>query len=147
MAQFDATQTFPRPIAEVFDFFRRPANLVRVTPPELHMQLVEGPELAELGSRIVLAGRRWGVPQRVASAITVFVLNDHFVDEQREGPFKQWRHTHRFEEIPEGTRVRDHIEYQPPGGLLGLLVCEAFVERDLKWIFEYRSQTLKQLLG
>lgn len=147
MPLFEAVQDFPKPLAEAFDFFRRPANLVRVTPPELHMQLVEGPELVELGSRVTLRGRRWGVPQRVVSEISAFELNVRFMDEQVEGPFRRWTHQHSFESHGEGTRVTDRIEFEPPGGVLGLLVTAAFVERDLKWIFEYRNKTLKELLG
>jgi len=148
MPHFEATQTFPRPLAEVFDFFRRPGNLVRVTPPELHMEMAEGPECVELGSRVVLKGRRWGVPQRIVSRIAVYETDKRFVDEQEEGPFKKWTHTHAFEAMPDGgTRVTDTIDYEPPGGLLGLVVTAAFVERDLKWIFEYRTEKLKALLG
>ena len=47
MPIFEASTVFPRPIEEVFTFFRDPANLVRISPPELHMHLVEGPPLIE----------------------------------------------------------------------------------------------------
>src|SRR5262245_14986371 len=134
MPQFEAVQSFPLPPTEVFEFFRRPANLIRVSPPELHMKLVEGPERVELGSRLVLAGRRWGVPQRVVSEVTAFEMDAVFVDEQREGPFRKWVHTHRFEAIPGGCRVTDRVEYEPPGGMLGLVVNAGFVERDLRWV-------------
>jgi ligand-binding SRPBCC domain-containing protein len=146
MPRFEISAVYPRPLPDVFDFFRQPANLVRITPPELHMQLIEGPERVELGSRIVLQGRRWGVPQRLVSEITAFERNQKFVDEQRQGPFRSWRHTHDFAEVPEGTRTTDVIEFEPPGGMLGFLVTAAFVERDLKWLFEYRNEKLKELL-
>ncbi len=147
MPVFEASQVFPRPIDEVFEFFRSPANLVRISPPELHMALVEGPPLIEMGSRIVLKGRRWGIPQRVVSAVTAFDPPATFADTQVEGPFRKWVHTHRFEAVPEGTRVSDRVEYEPPGGLLGLVARPSLIERDLQWVFEYRTKALKQLLG
>jgi ligand-binding SRPBCC domain-containing protein len=147
MPLFEAVQYFPRPLGEVFDFFLRPANLVRISPPELHLKLVEGPERILLGSRIILAGTRWGVPQRVVSEVTAFEQDVLFRDVQKQGPFRKWVHTHSFEATPEGTRVTDRIEFEPPGGLLGLVVNAAFVERDLKWVYEYRSGKLKELLG
>ncbi len=147
MPHFEATQTLPRPLAEVFEFFRSAANLVRITPPELHMELVEGPPLIESGSRVVLKGRRWGVPQRVVSKIVVFEPGVRFVDEQVEGPFRVWKHTHAFEAADGGTKIVDRIDFEPPGGLLGLMVTEGFIQRDLKWIFEFREQKLKELLG
>jgi ligand-binding SRPBCC domain-containing protein len=147
MPTFDASLCFPRPLAEVFDFFRDPANLVRVSPPQLHMRLVEGPERIALGSRIVFRGRRWGIPQHVVSEVTAFEANAAFTDEQRQGPFRSWVHVHRFEAVPPGTHVTDHIEYEPPGGVLGLVMAAPLLERELQWIFGYRSAKLKELLG
>jgi ligand-binding SRPBCC domain-containing protein len=147
MPVFEAATTIARPLPEVFEFFLRPANLPRVSPPELHLQLVEGPERLAVGARVTLVGRRWGVPQRVTSEVTVLEENVCFQDEQREGPFKKFVHAHHFAEVPGGTRVADRIEFEPPGGLLGLLVTAAFIERDLRWIFAYRGQKLEELLG
>ena len=147
MPSFDDVLTVPRPPAEVFEFFLDPANLIRVSPPELHMRLVQGPRRLQLGSIIVLQGRRWGVPQRVVSEITAFEPAASFVDEQRQGPFRRWRHTHRFETVPEGTRIIDHIDYEPPGGLLGLVATPHMLERDLTWVYAYRCEKLRELLG
>ncbi|HKI33314.1 MAG TPA: SRPBCC family protein [Gemmataceae bacterium] len=147
MPVFEASQIYPRPVEEVFAFFRAPANLVKISSPQLHMRLVEGPAQLELGSRVVLHGRRWGIRQRVLSEITAFEAPVTFTDTQVEGPFRKWTHTHRFEAADGGTRVSDHIEYEPPGGLLGLVVTAGMIERDLKWIFEYRTQKSAELLG
>lgn len=148
MPIFETQQTFARPVAEVFDFFCRAANLVRVSPPELHMVLEEGPEVLELDSRLTLKGRRWGVPQRIVSKVTAFEPGVSFTDEQVEGPFRRWKHTHSFEALPAGgTRTTDRIEFEPPGGALGFLVTARFIEKDLKWVFEYRQQKLRELLG
>jgi ligand-binding SRPBCC domain-containing protein len=147
MPSFDAVLTVPRPLAEVFEFFLDPANLVKVSPPELHMRLVEGPRRLQLGSVIVLQGRRWGVPQRVVSEVTAFESGASFVDEQRQGPFRRWRHVHRFEAVPDGARIVDHIEYEPPGGLLGLVATPQLLARDLEWVYTYRCEKLRDLLG
>ncbi|MFL6765567.1 MAG: SRPBCC family protein [Sphingomicrobium sp.] len=147
MPVFEASHDFPRPVVDVFAFFRDPANLVRLSPPELHMSLVQGPPLIELGSRVVLKGRRWGIPQSVVSEITAFDAPVTFTDTQVEGPFRKWAHTHRFEAVEGGTRVSDRVEYEPPGGLLGLVARPSLIERDLKWIFEYRTKKLAELLA
>ncbi len=147
MPKFESRAVYPRPLAEVFAFFRRPTNLVRITPPELNMQLIEGPEVLQLGSRIVLQGRRWGISQRFVSEITAMEADKVFVDEQREGPMRSWRHTHGFADTAGATEVTDVVEYEPPGGMLGFIVTGAFIERDLKWLFAYRNEKLKELLG
>jgi ligand-binding SRPBCC domain-containing protein len=147
MPSFRASQTLPRPIVEVFDFFAQPANLLRISPPDLNMKLLEGPARVQLGSRLVFTGRRWGVSQKIVSEVTSFELNVLFADEQREGPFKKWHHWHRFESVSGGTLIRDEIEFEPPGGLMGMMMNAQAIERDLKGIYEYRSQKLREILG
>jgi ligand-binding SRPBCC domain-containing protein len=147
MPHFEMIENLPAPLSRVFDFFSRPANLVTISPPELHFQLLSGPEQLHLGARVSLQGRRWGLSQRLVSEVTVWEPENRFVDEQREGPFKKWIHTHQFEALPDGgTRVTDRIDYEPPGGMLGFVVTVKAVERDLKWIFEYRREKLMELL-
>jgi ligand-binding SRPBCC domain-containing protein len=147
MPVFESVQAFPKPAAAIFDFFRQTANLIRVSPPELHMTLAEGPALIELGSRIVLQARRWGIPQRMVSQITAYQANVSFEDTQVQGPFKRWVHTHLLEEVTGGTRVVDRVVYDPPGGLLGLVMTAGAIERELSWVFDYRRKVLAELLG
>ncbi|OAI54930.1 hypothetical protein AYO44_13975 [Planctomycetaceae bacterium SCGC AG-212-F19] len=139
--------TFPRPIDEVFDFFRRPANLLRVNPPDLHMSLQEAPEVLQQGSRVVIQVRRFGIPQRLESEITALEPNVLLVDELRQGPFRKWVQTHRFAKTPEGTCVTFQIDFEPPGGMLGLVVNAASIEKELQAVFAYRAAKLHELLG
>ncbi len=147
MPVFDDTIDLPRPVAEVFAFFADPRNLERLSPPDLHLRVVEGPERLSRGARVVVAGRRWGIPQRVVSEVTSYEPERSFTDTQVQGPFLRWVRTHRFEEVPGGTRVSDHIDYEPPGGVLGLVLTPALVEQDLRRAYAYRAARLRELFG
>src|SRR5262245_36748916 len=144
MPRFEATQSFPRPVEEVFEFVLQPANLIRVSPPELNLELVEAPPRLELGSRIVLSAQRLGFKQRLVNEVTALEPNRLMRDEQREGPFGKWVHSHQFEAIPGGTRVTDVIEFEPPGGLLGFMLTAQVIERDLREMFAYRQEKLRE---
>jgi ligand-binding SRPBCC domain-containing protein len=147
MPRFETTEDLRAPLTRVFDFFSRPANLLHVSPPELHFQLLSGPQQLQLGARVEMRGRRWGISQRIVNEVTVWEPQARFIDEQREGPFKKWVHTHRFEVLPEGgTRVTDTIDYETPGGMLGFILTAKAVERELQRVFEYRRQKLAALL-
>jgi len=146
MPVFQSETTLARPAAEVFDFFVRPANLLAITPPEWKMRLVEAPERLHLGARLVIESRRWGIPQRIISEVTEFEPNTFWTDTQRQGPFRKWAHTHRFESIPGGTRVIDLIDFEPPGGMLGLIIRAGVVERELQRLFAYRNARLREVL-
>jgi len=147
MPFFEQTLCFPRPIAEIFDFFSRPANWITVAPPELHLRLLQGPDRIHKGATLALKGRRWGLPQRVLTEVTAFEPNLMIREEQRQGPLAKWIHTQHFEERNPGTRLREHVDYEPPGGLLGLTVTAAYLARDLETMFAYRAGKLRELLG
>jgi ligand-binding SRPBCC domain-containing protein len=66
------------------------------------------------------------------------------IEEQRQGPFRRWITTHRFEPINEGTLLSLRVEFEPPGGILGLTVTEAFIRRELEWIFQHRAERLRE---
>jgi ligand-binding SRPBCC domain-containing protein len=79
--------------------------------------------------------------------VTAFEPPAAFADTQVEGPFRKWVHAHRFEAVDGATRVSDRVEYEPPGGMLGLVATAAMIERDLKWMFECRTAKSAELLG
>jgi ligand-binding SRPBCC domain-containing protein len=147
MPVFDCAMIFSQPIEDLFDYFCRPANLITLSPPDLHMQLIAGPERIERGSRITLKGRRWGLSQTIVSEIQAFEPNVRFVDVMVQGPFRKWEHTHGFVEVDGGTRVTDRIEYEPPGGLLGLAATTSRIARDLESLFAFRVKKLEELKG
>jgi len=146
MPHFEATTTVRRPLTEVFDFLSRPANLIELTPPEFNVRLVEGPERLHLGARVVLHARRWGFTQPLVSEVTAFEPDRLIVDEQREGPFPKWVHTHLFETLPEGTRLSDRIDFETPGGMLGFLLTPESIASELQDLAAYRERRLQELL-
>jgi ligand-binding SRPBCC domain-containing protein len=147
MATLERTICVARPITEVFDFFSRPANLIVVSPPDLNLRLVSGPERVQLGARVKVQGGAWGISLTVESEIIAFEPPHRFTDEQRQGPLGKWTHTHRFEEVPGGTRIIDRVEFAAPTGMLGLLVTEDLLSQELQGVFDYREKKVRELLG
>jgi ligand-binding SRPBCC domain-containing protein len=147
MPRFETSQDFAFPVGRVFDVFSRPAHLERVMPPDLHFRVLEAPERLELGSRVTVQGRRWGLGQRVTSAVTEYEAGVCFVQEQVSGPFRRWAHRHEFAALADGgTRVRESIDFEPPGGVLGLQLPAAAVERELARVFAHRREKWAELL-
>jgi ligand-binding SRPBCC domain-containing protein len=144
----ESVQEFAVPKDRVFVLLRQTAVLVQLAPPEMNLRAESGPVELELGSRLVLRGRRWGVPQRIVSEVTAFKTDALLVLEQRQGPFPRWIHTQRLDTLGEGgTRLSERVDYVPPGGLLGLTVTAAFLERELTSLFAFRREKLVELLG
>ncbi len=170
--QVQFEQWVPAAIERVFLFFANPGNLPRIMPPETGTELVglklrppprapavrasitDRDPLAGVGSEIVTSFRIISfLPFRTQwiALITEFDWNHHFVDVQKEGPFKSFRHRHELRAASRngvnGTVVRDAIEYDLGFGWPGGLAQRSFVSRQLRLTFEYRQKALEKLLG
>ena len=148
MNLLEREQLIPRPRSEVFAFFADAANLERLTPRSLRFEIkTELPIVMQPGTLIDYAISLFGVPLRWRTLIESFEPESKFVDVQLKGPYRVWRHTHEFLDVPGGTLVRDRVEYEVPFGPLGSLVRVLFVERQLRAIFDFRRVAIEELFG
>jgi ligand-binding SRPBCC domain-containing protein len=137
----------PHPLSTVFDFFSRAENLEHLTPPWMRFWILTPlPIVMKPGATIAYALRVKGIPLRWLTEIERWNPPHEFVDVQARGPYRLWRHTHRFSEVGGGTLIADTVDYALPFGLLGRLVHRLQVARDLEQIFDYRAQQVQALL-
>jgi len=123
---------------------REGADRVRETGAALANQPTDRPIMAE-GLQLDYRVRPLLVPQRWTSVITVWEPPDRFTDEQLRGPYGLWRHEHLFAPDGGGTRVEDRVEYSLPFGGIGRLAHMLLVRKQLRRIFEFRLEALKQI--
>ncbi|HPU14233.1 MAG TPA: TIGR01777 family oxidoreductase [Aeromicrobium sp.] len=125
----------PHPLAEVFDWHRRPGAFSRLVPPWQPTKI--GAEAANLadGTAILLlpGGRKW-VAQHLGDE---FEDQHRFVDELVSRPFLvpvPWRHRHDFDSHLGGTSLVDRVTTTLPARLV-------------KPIFSYRHRQLSDDLS
>jgi ligand-binding SRPBCC domain-containing protein len=135
------------PLEKVFDFFSKAENLETLTPSWLRFR-IETPQPIQMrqGATIAYRLRVRGLPLRWLTEIETWRPPYEFVDVQVKGPYKLWRHIHRFEESKDGTRIVDVVHYTLPFGPLGRLLHRLQVADDLAKIFDYREQRLRTRL-
>ena len=135
------------PLEKVFNFLSKAENLETLTPPWLRFR-IETPQPIQMrqGATIAYGLRVRGVPLRWLTEIELWHPPYDFVDVQVKGPYKLWRHIHRFQESKEGTRIMDFVNYTLPFGPLGRLVHRLQVADDLDKIFDYREHRVRTLL-
>ena len=130
-----------------FAYLSAPANLPEVTQPELQLVVDEAPEQFELGSRILFSVSVMGTRVQSEHEIISFESPERFVEEQVEGPFAFWRHEHIFKPLGDSqVAIYDVIEYEPPGGLIGMILSEQRIRNQLDEGFAHRQDELKFLL-
>ncbi|MCA9122943.1 MAG: SRPBCC family protein [Planctomycetaceae bacterium] len=124
----------------VFEFFADAYQLEAITPPWLHFSVLTPRPIEMCPGRLIdYRLRLHGVPIRWRSKISDWQPPFQFVDEQLKGPYHYWHHQHTFEEVSDGTLVRDVVNYAVP---LGFILHPLLVRRDLTRIFEFRRDAL-----
>ena len=134
-----------RPISAVFDFFAEAENLDAITPPWLNFRIKTAlPIEIREGTEIDYSLRLHRFPVRWRSKIEDWSPPQRFTDVQLQGPYRSWRHEHRFTRFaPSETAVEDEVTYRVPGGAL---VHALLVKRELLRIFSYRQEQIGSLL-
>lgn len=70
---------------------------------------------------------------------------NHFVDDQRFGPYSLWHHQHFFKEVDGGVEMTDLVHYKLPCWFLGDIAHALFVKKKLEAIFDYRYKKIEEL--
>jgi len=138
--QLDSNTVVSATVGDVFSFFSDVGNLDKLTPPFLRFEILTStPMVMRVGTLIDYRLRVRGLPIRWQSEITLWDPPHRFVDEQRRGPYRFWKHLHEFKTVDGGTEIIDRVHYAVPGGRL---MHKLFVRRDLQTIFSYRVNKL-----
>lgn len=141
-------QWIARPIDEVFAFFADAQNLEKITPHWLGFKILSmSTNSISEGTVIRYRLRLNGIPISWRTDICEWNPPHCFVDEQTEGPYKRWRHTHRFEAHGGRTKMIDEVQYSLPLGVLGRIVHALKLRGDVNRIFDYRRVQIDALFG
>lgn len=139
-------------LQEAWKFFSDPINLKIITPPALNMQIISPLEKEIYPGMIIIYKVHpfLSIPLKWVTEITHIDHHKRFVDEQRYGPYRMWHHQHIFSETINGVLVEDIVNYIMPYGPIGTIVHSLLVAKQLKGIFDFRTDFLSkkfQIMG
>ncbi len=139
MPEFQYRSEMPASAAEVYAWHVRPGALERLMPPWREICVLRREGGVEDGGTVLLQLRLGPVKWRWLARHEDSVPGRQFVDEQVEGPFGKWRHTHRF--MPHDgahATMEDHVHFRSPLGGLGHRFATPFVRAELARLFPWR---------
>lgn len=136
------------PVSALFAWHLRERAFERLTPPWLDVHVKGMPKLLKAGLRMDLTIRKYGVPVNCRFEITELETDKKFVDTQVKGPFAFWRHEHKFHSLlDDRSLMDDEIQFTLPLGFAFDGFLGPFMESDMRRLFRYRHEVLKQDLA
>ena len=149
--RLEFTSVVPRSLTETWAFFSRPENLEKLTPPEVKFDIKSPVAGVEMYAGMIIQYRISPFPgfsTDWVTEITQIKEHEHFIDDQRTGPFALWHHQHHFRALGENrTEMRDILHYAAPLGPLGTLADWLFVRRQVEGIFTAREEAITRIFG
>ena len=141
VAHFSSSVYLPVTPAESCAWHLRPGTLERLLPPWEQEQLQQRTELplnlfSEYSYR---APGAWSGTRLRTMRIEEVRTGACFIERQIQGPWRIWRHEHRFEPEDDGCRMVDEIDFEPAAGLGRSGSAEA-VQQRLENLFTWRCQ-------
>lgn len=135
----------PATIERCFALFCDPSRLNSLTPDWFDLRPLEpAPKALSAGTEIAYRLRWRGLPMRWTSRIVEWEPPQHLTYEQALGPYRSFRHEHRFHPVSGGTEILDRVIYRPYGGSV---TDRLFVRSDLETIFRHRAERSRELLA
>ena len=138
----ERTVTLPVGAEEAFAWHERPGALERLIPPWERVEVLERSGGITDGARVVVRLHEGPVALRWVARHRDYQAGRRFVDDQVEGPFARWVHTHTFEpQGPTSCRLTDRIEFILPAAAAGRLAIP-LVRRRVERMLAYRPEVV-----
>ncbi|MGE3466500.1 MAG: SRPBCC family protein [Pyrinomonadaceae bacterium] len=138
--------TINAPAAACFDLMRD-VRIHTETTARTRERTVAGVTdgLIGLGQTVTFEGTHFGMRQRLTVKVVEFERPRLFVDEMIEGRFREFKHTHEFNESEGVTLMTDTLTWESPFGIFGRLADELILKRHLHALVSGRNARLKEI--
>ena len=145
MSHIQVSQLIQAPKHRVFQQIVDIACLPQQLSEHIEVDSLDFDEPLQIGSEIRCVMSRWHFSQCCRLRIEELLADDRLTYKQVEGLFKSWIHTIELKQHGSGdqTVVTDLVEYEMPFGLLGYLLDDLHVRRDMRCVLQSRLRALK----
>lgn len=145
-----AKQTVAKERDILWDFFRKPRNLNKLTPEDVEFKIISGKSDDFYIGKVIsykikpfkMINLNW------VTEISQIKEGSYFIDNQIFGPYKLWHHEHHFKSNSDGsTDIIDKVKYKLPFNILGRLMHKIVIRKKLYNIFKFRQKKINDLFS
>jgi len=147
MPNWSITTSLNQTPSRIFALLCQPLQRLKLTPPEWNLRVKSGPAILLPGSRVAYQGKRWGLSLNMEVEVVEYQTDSILTENQIRGPFPHWLHQHHLQPNPDGsTSLVETITYEAPKGLLGQLLNQDRIEKDLEALYRWREPIIRELV-
>lgn len=131
----------PVPVETALAWHANPGAFERLTPPWADIRVADerGTNAPGDWKRLRLGKGPVGFDWTLVHQASAYHAG--FIDVQQSGPFRSWRHEHRFTPAGDGQSVlEDRITYELPRAVPAKALADRFVQRQLDQTFRFRHR-------
>jgi ligand-binding SRPBCC domain-containing protein len=147
MPVFEYRTSLPCTVETAFDFLSRPANVASISPPEIGLVFVDAPDVLAMGSRFSFRVQAYGQPVQFEHEVTSFDRPRGFRERMVKGPLARWDHEYLFEADGSLAVLTNRIDFEPPGGMLGMFVTAERMLDQMETSYAQRAEKLQRVLA
>ena len=147
MARIERSIVIEAPVEKVFAFVTDFDNFLKASSPEIKMEVLsrdEGPQ--KVGSTVKVRTKIGDQVWEVEVETTEFVKNKRHSVQQKGGALKKMVMTDTFEPTNGGTKWTNIVEYELPYSLLGKIIDNLKVRKDIEKSSDYYVNKTKELI-
>ncbi len=141
---FECRSIFRCPVDKLFQFHEEKVGFETLVGLDKSVEVLLAPSsISKIGTQAILnVSILPGVKKKWIAEHIDYKKNELFVDVQRSGPFKTFRHEHRFISIGDYSELNDHIEFE----FFLTPISKYFVAEKLKSQFKARHEATANYL-
>lgn len=143
MSYIQFSSVIPQKRDNIFDYITDMQKYTALFPKDINLTLLSPAAKMKKGVEYEFQFQRFGLSHSWVTRINAYKKNEYFVEVEQSLLFENWKHKCRLEDHGEkNTLMVDHIEYVVGFGLIGKLVDDLWLRRDLRRIYEDVHQRL-----
>lgn len=131
---------------ELFDFHLDTNNLVKISPPNMKVTLLNKEFNPKVGEVIKIKTIKNFIPTTWEVKIDKIQEPSLLVDIALKSPFKYWKHSHIYTKKGNAVELKDEVIYELPLGKFGQFF-DFIIRKELQSMFDFRHKITKEILS